>query len=222
MIIISGIYVIACMANSKLYVGSSKNIRKRWATHKRQLNTNKHPNKHLQSAWDKYGVGSFVFSVIEITDDLLYREQYWLQFLMPYDECGFNIALDTKSPAKGLRLPVSSETKEKISKANKGREFPGRGKGRVGHKHTDDTKAKISSAHKGRKRPDGTGAKISATQIANGKQEKLFIVTTPDGIELNIKGLSRFCREYGLNKNSMLALSCGKGITCKGWKCRHA
>jgi predicted GIY-YIG superfamily endonuclease len=55
MIIISGIYYIKNITNNKLYIGSSKDILKRFYEHKRLLRHNKHHSIRLQRAWDKYG-----------------------------------------------------------------------------------------------------------------------------------------------------------------------
>lgn len=52
---LSGVYEIRNTLNNKRYIGSSINIYRRWRDHKRMLNLSVHPNKHLQSAWNKYG-----------------------------------------------------------------------------------------------------------------------------------------------------------------------
>lgn len=46
----SGIYQIENKINSKVYIGSSNNIKRRWQKHKALLRHNKHPNSHLQAA----------------------------------------------------------------------------------------------------------------------------------------------------------------------------
>ena len=61
-----GTYKIFCIIDSKLYVGSSKNIEKRFRIHKSQLNNNTHHNIHLQRAWNKYGEHNFIFEPISI------------------------------------------------------------------------------------------------------------------------------------------------------------
>lgn len=50
-----GIYYITNTINGKFYVGSSKNIKKRWARHIRDLNNNNHHNIYLQRSCNKYG-----------------------------------------------------------------------------------------------------------------------------------------------------------------------
>jgi group I intron endonuclease len=75
-----GIYKIKNLVNDKCYYGSSKNIEKRWRTHKNHLKNGKHHNIHLQRSWDKYGEDNFVFEVVEECDEniLLELEQKYL------------------------------------------------------------------------------------------------------------------------------------------------
>jgi group I intron endonuclease len=75
-----GIYRIKNLKNKKCYYGSSKNIEKRWRTHKNHLKNGKHHNIHLQRSWDKYGEDNFVFEVVEECDEniLLELEQKYL------------------------------------------------------------------------------------------------------------------------------------------------
>ena len=63
---VSGIYKIRNLINNKIYIGSTINFRQRWYTHKTLLTNNKHPNSHLQNAWNKYGPANFVFEIMEI------------------------------------------------------------------------------------------------------------------------------------------------------------
>jgi group I intron endonuclease len=75
-----GIYRIKNLVNDKCYYGSSKNIEKRWRTHKNHLKNGKHHNIHLQRSWDKYCEDNFVFEVVEECDEniLLELEQKYL------------------------------------------------------------------------------------------------------------------------------------------------
>lgn len=65
----SGLYIIINKINDNFYIGKSKNLRKRKVCHLSGLRNNKHHNKHLQYAFNKYGEESFVFNVIEYIDD---------------------------------------------------------------------------------------------------------------------------------------------------------
>lgn len=178
----SGIYQIVNKVNGKKYVGSSNDIMKRWSLHKSLLNRKKHHSTHLQSAWDKHGKDKFIFEIIENVEDnsLLYeREQYWLDLYKTYNgENGYNISKDSKAATRGRTH--SEETKQKISKAHKGKlrsdmtgpnniwfgkHLPEEIKRKIkenhadcrkeknafyGKKHTVETKEKISKANKGK------------------------------------------------------------------------
>jgi hypothetical protein len=90
---ICGVYKITNTANGKFYVGSSKDIYKRWKQHKDALNEDRHGNVHLQNAWNKYSIGSFKFEIIEECEPEIQfeREQFYLNELNPFDGNGYNI-----------------------------------------------------------------------------------------------------------------------------------
>ncbi len=62
--IISGIYRIVNVINNKSYIGSSKNIIRRWYFHKSALKNNRHHCIYLQRSWNKHGKDSFKFEII--------------------------------------------------------------------------------------------------------------------------------------------------------------
>lgn len=91
---VGGIYRIKNIINNKFYIGSSKNLSRRELEHETKLNQNKHYNKYLQRAWNKYGGEAFVFEYLEefkIPEDLSSkivrkllknREQYFLDDIL--------------------------------------------------------------------------------------------------------------------------------------------
>ena len=136
---ITGIYKITCTANNKIYIGSSVNIGSRLTRHRSDLKLNNHHSILLQRAFNKYNEDAFEIDVIEVLERqelLLEREQYYLDELQAYDtRFGFNIA---KEAGSRLGIPVTQETKDKISQTL------------TGYKHSDETKEKISTSHKGK------------------------------------------------------------------------
>jgi len=114
----SGIYLIKSTVNSKIYVGSACNIKRRIRDHKRQLLGNSHPNKKLQSHYNKYGHLSLSYTIVEYCDkiNLLTREQYWIDTLKPT----FNIC-QIAGNTLGFRYKMSDKTKIAISIAKRGK-----------------------------------------------------------------------------------------------------
>lgn len=90
---VCGIYCIKNKINGKFYIGSSEDIRHRWYEHVFKLRKNKHINQHLQNAWNKYTEDNFEFLVIEscIKEELLNKEQYYIDTLHPFRDNGYNI-----------------------------------------------------------------------------------------------------------------------------------
>lgn len=136
----SGIYKITNLVNDRFYIGSTFNFYERFIQHRADLRKNKHNNQFLQNSWNKYGEENFSFAIMEVVsniDDLLIREQHWLDETNSYNRCvGYNIAKNAKAPMTGLKH--SNEAKEKISKVHKGKII------------SEEQKEKASNFHKGK------------------------------------------------------------------------
>lgn len=78
---ICGIYCIECKIDGKKYIGLSRDIYERWKQHKKELKCNRHINRHLQFAWNKYGEENFSFYILEecVSEILGEREIYYIQ-----------------------------------------------------------------------------------------------------------------------------------------------
>lgn len=88
-----GVYVIMNRVDHKVYIGSSLNCKIRTTDHKRNLIKGVHINKHLQNAWNFYGVENFRFAVLEqcVRNELRARELYWIEKLRANEiEYGYN------------------------------------------------------------------------------------------------------------------------------------
>lgn len=80
---ISGIYKITNIITGDFYIGSSKNIMKRWANHKSPSKQAEHTGIKLYQAFSKYGLDKFSFEILEETNNLREREEYWIEKLNP-------------------------------------------------------------------------------------------------------------------------------------------
>lgn len=121
----SGIYQIKNIVNNNIYIGSTINLIRRKSEHFNLLRKNKHSNKHLQYAFNKYGKNSFEFITLVCCDkkNCLLIEQMFINEFNPV----YNI-----NPTAGNSLGVkhSKETIEKIKKS------------KLGHFVSEETKKK--------------------------------------------------------------------------------
>lgn len=85
-------YLIVNLIDNKVYVGSTKDAKQRRFQHFSALKNNKHHSHLLQRAWNKGNPEDFEFKIIEETDSLQEREQFYMDFYKSYDkDFGYNI-----------------------------------------------------------------------------------------------------------------------------------
>ena len=82
---IIGVYKIVNTITGDFYIGSSKNIERRWAYHKCPSSWNKQPNNPLYLDMKKYGVDKLDFQILaEVEEDKLKEtEQQFIEKLHP-------------------------------------------------------------------------------------------------------------------------------------------
>ncbi len=131
--------------------------------------------------------------------------------------CGEN------NPNYGKEL--SQETREKISKANKGKKrtkeqrehlsniFTGTGNPFYGKNHSQEIKNKIGEKNKGK--PCSEEQK----QIVSSHHNKLLRFISPSGeIVEEVTTLRMFCKKYGLQHSALSKVLKGEFKQHKGWK----
>lgn len=116
---ISAVYKIVNTVTGEFYIGSSKNVMKRWQSHKRPSAWKKQPNSRLYQDFQKYGLDKFDFQIlISIMPECLKQvEQDCIELMKPaYNNIN----------AKGLDVERQRETHRKADRryrqSDKGKE----------------------------------------------------------------------------------------------------
>lgn len=118
---ISGVYKITNSVTGDFYIGSSRDIKRRWNQHRKSSLWVKHPNIMLYQCMNKYGLDNFVIEIIEETDDLKEREQYWIDMLKPIynnrQAIGYNIERYRETYRRASRKYVKVHREEHLAKS---------------------------------------------------------------------------------------------------------
>ena len=133
------IYEIRNDQTGKIYVGSSKSTRQRFAQHRRQLRQGVHHNRYLQRAWAKQKGQGFQFVVVDhcTVDERWDREEcHFKRF--PRQQL-YNLTLVARGGTR-TGQKNSPEHRARISAGNKGKHFD-----RLGQSH--NWGRKIGDAH---------------------------------------------------------------------------
>lgn len=156
-----GVYKIVS-PSGKIYIGSSKNIEKRFASYKKMFCKSQ---TKLYRSFKKYGVNSHVFSVlIECNFDELYEyEHLYSNYYNVLGEKGLNCRTPSFKEIKG---ECTIEYREKLSKSRKGMKFTDEHKNnlkkaKIGYKLSKETIEKSALSRKGMKLSEETKHKIS-------------------------------------------------------------
>lgn len=184
----SGIYIITCIINSKIYVGRSKDYKSRLQQHKRELVKNIHYNIYLQSAVNKYGIENFTFELLEEHEEdfLPSMENYWCNLLNSHNrDYGYNI--DPTSPFG--KIANAEETKKRISR-----------------KKTEEERLKISIGNKGKK--------LSRESIEKTRNKTIGLRRTEEQKE-RIKNGVKNGKKPAFSKERLEKLS--KSLKERGW-----
>lgn len=150
----SGIYKLE--SNNIIYIGSSINIFRRLKDHFRFLEKKKHQNPHLQNHYNKYGIESFTYSIIEFCnkDCLKEKETYYIEKYECFEK-GFN---QSKNSYSSLGYKHTEENKMIMSLKKTGHkqseeQIEKRKASLIGKKRTEEHKQKYRNSKLGEKNP---------------------------------------------------------------------
>ena len=123
---ISAVYKITNTITGDFYIGSSKNVKHRWADHKCPSKWNEHPNNPMYLDMKNYGIDKFVFEILEEVEieKLKEAEQEFIETLKPtYNNInakGWDIERYKESHKKAQnKYNKSDKRKEAHRKSNK-------------------------------------------------------------------------------------------------------
>ena len=111
---IIGIYKITNTVTGDFYIGSSNDVKQRWAAHKCQSTWKNNPNSPMYQDMRKYGVDKFEFQVIAEVEagSLKEKEQYFIETLKPtYNDRNAN----------GFDFERRKESQKEYQKSEKGK-----------------------------------------------------------------------------------------------------
>lgn len=118
----TGVYQIRNTVTERIYIGSaSRGFKNRWTNHVNDLRKNRHGNRYLQRAWNKYGESAFEFTILLVCppNDCVASEQSIIESKRATDRrFGYNIA-PVAGSSRGIKR--SAATRKKLSEFHKAR-----------------------------------------------------------------------------------------------------
>ncbi len=181
----AGVYSIKCLPTGKVYIGSSRDITKRWERHRGELRQGKHHSDHLQRSWDKHGEAAFQFDVVEIVADpkqRIPREQFWMDHYQAYQpDHGYNC-----NPKAGSNLgrTFSEQARRNMAAAHRGK------------KASKATRALMSEQRRGAR---SHRARLTRAQVLHIRQRLLAG-----------DGLDALASEFGVARTTIHAIRSGE------------
>lgn len=168
------VYKITNIVNNKVYIGQTKDFKRRKWEHTHMFAKGVHENILIQNDLATYGKSVFVFDVLEecnTREQLLDRETFYINqyggidsnnTYNMQDRFNANAIMRELNSAGQIGKTLSDEHKSKISKSEK--EYyrnPEHIPVFKGRHHTQETKHKLSELHKGTHLSEETKLKIS-------------------------------------------------------------
>lgn len=191
------IYKISNKINSKIYIGSAVDFKRRISVHRHHLLKKTHHNILLQNHVNKYGIESICFDVLEFDcANLIPMEQHYIDLLNPF----FNIRRIAHNMTGTKRTPEQKAKMSLIQKENVKSNFnflsnETREKGLKTRREngpyirTQETRDKISKSTKGIKK------------MSDESKEKIRIASTGRRHTLETKTKLSLSKKLELNPN---------------------
>ena len=173
----SGVYQISNRINNSVYIGSSIYVKSRISQHKYALRNNKNSNWKLQAFYNKHGIDSLIFDIIEHCEilNLKQREQHYLNIIKDK----FNIS-EFSASTKGVRCSIEKRKliSDSLLKANL-----------KGIKKSEETRRRMS-------KPKSESHKLNIKKA----QEKVIKKVYQYSLDLKLISAHRSITDAGKNK----------------------
>lgn len=239
----SCIYLWHNTKTDTIYIGqTSKTFEHRKRQHINNLRADRHANRHLQRAFNKYGETAFEVDTLEEIDNpaiLEDAEYFWINYFRSIGAELYNIAPVGKS-LRGVKR--SDEYKQKVG-AKKKQDWQNpeyrekvvsamKAAPKSKRIYTEEDRQKRRERFSGENNPyyGKYGAEhprhgTKCTPEHTAKRVESFCkkdhgsVIAPDGTVYHIGfNLNEFCRQHNLTRANMSKMLSGERATCKGWK----
>jgi len=194
------IYRATNTENGHSYIGFDCNWPYRKTAHKHAVKRGSKLVFH--NAIRKYGWGAFEWTIIEQSNDrevmLNEREGYWIAKLNTHylKGDGYNM---TDGGESTFGWVPAQETRDKISKANKGR----------------------PAWNKGKPSPWTSKRNKALAGVPKPKLMKKYRITDPEGKIFIVDGLTKWAKENGLHAGNLCSVASGKLKHSQGYKCER-
>jgi group I intron endonuclease len=227
---IAGIYMIVNKRNSKIYIGASNSVLRRFREHKSPKNLNK-PNV-IYKAFKKYGLSSFDFILIEWLDDykkLPEREKFWIKKINPEYNMNLgglgNLGREVKKEIRIILRKKGKKQWEQLSEEKKKERIKNNLKGKNSDwKMSESLKLRLSNLNKGKKQSKETIKKRSHSMKkamkGNKNGNKKIASFKDDKIIKKYDSVKKAAEEYNIHPSRISVVLTGKRNKTVGlnWK----
>ena len=230
-----------CLSNGKFYIGASIDVERRWKEHKSTLRRNAHHSKRMQNAWNKYGEQNFSWEILEEcdVDSLSSVEQSWIDKTRCCDKnIGFNISefsefklWTSKRQSKDFVVTHPSGYEEYVTNMSEFCRLNNLNQGAMiavarhktnHHKSFQCRYSYMSFEEWQLKRKSIITENKNKKRPMSRKKPSSYRIITPDGSEILITSLSKFCLENDLSQGNMTEVANGNRKQHKGYICYFA
>jgi len=215
------IYRLTNKVNGKVYIGVTNNLKKRMREHSYASN-----DFLISKAIRKYGWESFEQEVIAETKDE--REAYDIlepRYIAEHNSNDMPVGYNLTEGGQGSTgYSPSEESRQKMREAKLGKkQSPDavckRAESLKGRKFSKETRKKISERLKGNKNFEGkTVSEEHRRKIGDANATEWSFIDDPEGREIRLHNLRRFCKERGLNHVCMFRVAKGQNRSHKGYR----